>query len=131
MGKPEEYDPVDEPSNTKYFQSIPSRGDFYDFSSAKKWVRPSEEAQSAKINQTLYDPKKKNEVIYTDNRYNRTRDRLLKSVVFNKFKGDWADSPWGWFLTAAVWFVLFLPFIIFGLFIFAFGIAVIFFLNSG
>ena len=120
MGKPDSKDPSSEPPNPKYSETSTSRSGYYDHSSAKKWVRPTGEPQSAKVNVTLFDPKKKYEVPITDNRYNRARERVLASTLFSRFDGDWADSPFGWVVTMVVWIVMFLPFILFGLFILAF-----------
>lgn len=96
MGKPDDKDPSSEPPNPKYSETVGSRSGYYDHSSAKEWVRPTGEPQSARINQTLFDPKKKYEAPITENRYNRARERVLKSTLFSRFDGDWADSPFGW-----------------------------------
>ncbi|MCK4720212.1 hypothetical protein KAU08_06115 [bacterium] len=116
MGKPQDINPDHEPPNPEYTESVPSRVGYYDPSSWKNWVRPTKEPQAAKISQALHDPKKKYEesVIFT--RYNRARERVIKSAIFSRFKGDWADSPLGWIITATAWFLVSLPAIAFILF---------------
>lgn len=116
MGKPENINPDHEPPKPKYTESIPSRSGYYDPSSWKNWVRPTNEPQAAKITEALHDPKSKKEESVIFQRYNRARKRVLKSTIFSRFEGDWADSPLGWTITAISWFLVALPAIAFILF---------------
>jgi hypothetical protein len=131
MGKPDNKDPNLEPPNPKYAEGVSSRSGYYDHSSSDKWVRPLGEAKSAKINQTLFDPKKaREEVPFTDNRYNRAKARVLKSALFSRYDGDWGETPWGWVLNVAIWIVLFSPILVFSLFILGAVLSVLMFIHN-
>ncbi len=130
MGKPPEKNPDHEPPNPEYTEAIPSRSGYYDPSSWKKWVRPTSEPQAAKISQALHDPKKKIAESVIFNRYNRARERVIKSAIFSRFKGDWADSPLGLLITAIAWFMVALPAIAFILFMTGAILGVLAYLHS-
>lgn len=130
MGKPEDINPDHEPPNPEYTESMPSRVGYYDPSSWKKWVRPTKEPQAAMVTQSLYDPKKKIEESVIFNRYNRARERVIKSRIFSKYEGDWADSPLGLLITTISWFIVALPAIAFILFMTIAILGVLTYLNS-
>ena len=130
MGKSDKKDPANEPPNPKYAQNIEARSGYYDHSSDSKWVKPLGEPQDAKINQTLFDPKKAREVPFTDKRYNRAKERVLKSALFSRFEGDWADSPWGWLVNIVIWLVMFGPVLMFGFFIFIAILSILMFFHN-
>jgi hypothetical protein len=129
MRKPDNKDPNLEPPNPKYAEGVSARSGYYDHSSSNKWVKPLGEPTTAKINQTLFDPKA-HEVPFTDNRYNRAKERVVKSALFSRFEGDWGETPWGWVLNFAIWVVLFSPIIVFGLFIFGAILSVLMFMHN-